>query len=143
MATMQPEARALPQGLDNAEFQDKVRALIDTNIAACRVSAGAEASNVRRVTVQVADRLRVTWKGRWTVFLYIATTEGGPPNGSQLVSFVDGTVLVTILANGAWIAQTDAEGKLTLDVDVSGAGSRFFYSLVLGKVTPAVEVAWT
>ncbi len=139
---MPPDMRTLPAGGDVAQTLHTLRTFFDVPRAWCSVTAGAEAADVRRITLQVRDRLRNVWKRRWRVHFYLTTTEGGNPGGTQTVVFVSGTLLDTHTANVRYTALTDADGKIEIDVGVIGAGTRFVYADVIGEPV-GLGFAWT
>ena len=121
-----------------------LRAFFDTPLVECTVEASAEVADVRRITFQVVDRLKKPWAARWAVFFWIASTENGEPDSSgNTLSLVAGTQEIKALtANSAYIIETDGDGRAQIDLEVTGAGTRFFRSLVLGPVKSSQSVAW-
>lgn len=138
------QARTLQFGSDQAVLQ-QVRTWFDTPIATCVVTAGAEdGSSKRRITVQVVDRLKRPWAGRWLVWIFLSTTAAGDPDGTgNTVAFVSGSVQEEIVVNGEWSILSDADGQVVFDVTVSGTAARFVGSLVLGQPQPSAQLDWS
>lgn len=122
----------------------QVRAQFHTPLAVCRVSAGAEATNIRRVTIQVMDRLKRDVPGRWVILVYLSPTSGGAPSstGNTVAAVTGTTVLQTVTANAAYRLLTDENGQAQIDVTISGAASRFVSTVVEGKVRESAEIEW-
>lgn len=122
----------------------QLRAQFNTPLAVCKVSAGVEATNVRRITIQVVDRLKRDAGGRWVITVWLAATSGGAPSATgNTVAAVSGTtILSTITANAAYRLITDANGQAQIDVTISGAASRYVGSIVEGKVRESEAVTW-
>lgn len=140
---MAEEVRTLSHSSNQTDLLALVRSQFDTPIGLTIASAGAEAANVRSITVQVVDRIFKPWNGLWLVELYLSTTATGAPGGTQTVSFTAGNVLETIRPTQHWRVCTDTLGKLVLDVTIVGAASRYVLGSVLGKYRASREIAWT
>lgn len=96
------------------------------------MAAGAEASNVRRITIQLVNRKREPIAARVPMTVLIATSRSGAPSNSQTVSVAAGVTLDTYTANAALLILTDGDGKIQLDVTVSGAATRWITAVVPG-----------
>jgi hypothetical protein len=114
----------------------------DRPIAEAGVTAAAEVADARVVKIRVRDRNQEAWPGRWLVVVWISTTSGGAPAGTQTVSWASGVVLATYTANQAYLVLTAADGTADVSVTVTGAGSRFVHAVVLGSPEAGVEVTW-
>ncbi len=120
-----------------AQWGNELSALIDRPLAEPKISAGVEASDVRRVTVQLRDRIQRNRTGRQRVLVWVSTTAQGDPAGTQTVTVVDGYTLATIASNQAYELLTDAAGKVTLDIEVTGAGTRYVHALTHDRAVSA------
>lgn len=140
-----PDPRTIQQSDNLDAFQRKVRSYFDDAPAACKVTAGAEVGNARRITFQVRDRLLNDWADRWVVYVYIAATTGGDPSSTgNTVAAVAGTVILdTLTANAAYVLLTDADGQAQIDVTIAGSATRYFYSVVVGRAKESPSVGWT
>lgn len=110
------------------------------------VTVGDESANVRRFTVQVTGSGGATCSGCYVVLVWVATTSEGAPNGSQTVSIVTGSSLLTVSANKAYLLLTANNGALSFDVDAgSGAQTRYIRACVMGPADkPASDsTVWT
>jgi hypothetical protein len=110
----------------------QVAALFDRDPVECRADVGAEVSNVRRITVQVVDRLGVEWPGIWPVRVWIATVDGGGPAGTNTLGVVTGTLVSTLISGQYIEGLTNASGVLEVDLTVTGAANRFVRAFVVG-----------
>lgn len=112
-------------------------------ILAVKITAAAEAANVRTFTLQLVDRARKDVHMVAPVKFWISTTDGGPPSGAQTVAITAGTTWLAAIANQAYEALTDTTGKITVQVTVVGAASRFVQAAVSGIPTNPDAFAWT
>lgn len=107
------------------------------------VEAGAEAADARRLTFRVYNPDGKAEPGRFILMLWLATSSAGAPSGAgNTVAFTTGTVLQTILANGAYLVLTDANGLAALDLTIAGAATRYPRAVVLGLSSPERSFAW-
>lgn len=133
----------LKQAANTDSVLRALRTHFDSPLAHCHVSVGAEAANVRRVTLQVRDRIRSEWPDTWLVLVYLTTTSGGDPSSTgNTVEFVTGNVFTTMLPNGAWEVISDEDGVIAFDVTITGAATRYVVSAVRGKVRESEAIAW-
>lgn len=122
----------------------RVAQYIDLQIGQVKVEIGAQAGDTRTLTFQVRDRRRRDLLGRWPVLIYVATTEEGNPSATDnTVVVTTGTVLVTCIANAAYLVLTDASGSIELDLDVANPGTRWVHAVVLGEFVPFGGYTWT
>jgi len=111
-----------------------------------RISVGAEAANVRRVTFQVVNRDGAECKGLFAVHVWIATSATGGPAGSQTMTLVTGSQIQDVTTNKVYLYLTAADGTVVVDIDAgAGAQSRYIRAVVLGVAdSPTDEpVTWT
>jgi len=118
--------RSITQVRSFEQFAQMVRTWFDTPIATCTMTAGAEAANKRRITLQVVDRLKNPWPSRWLVWVFLTPTETGAPSGAgNTVAFIQGDVQITAVIGGMWLVQADVNGQIVLDVTIAGAATRY------------------
>ena len=145
-ATIRDIVHGVSQQIDLGRWiRDLVR-LVDAPIAYAGFTIGDEGAvspNMRRVTVQLRDRLERTLEGRRLFFFYIATSDGGDPAGTQTVSVTTGALVENIGSNdqALWV-MTDSSGVAVIDITVVGASSRYLYADVTGEQTGSGETAW-
>lgn len=132
-----PEVRTLPQA---GEFETLhfARQWFDTPIAGVGITAdteGTHGANTRRFSIQVKDRLRKDWAGRWVVLVWVSETDGGDPSATgNTVAVVAGTYTVqTVTANAVYVLLTDANGSAAFDLTIAGTASRYVNGIVIGK----------
>ena len=139
-------ARTIQQTADRGSFERMVRSHFDSPRAEVRISAGAEdGANTRRITLEVIDRLKAPWKGRWRVFVYLAgAIDGAPDATGNTVALVAGTTaLQTVLANAVYHLLTGTNGQAQFDLTVpAGAQTRAVCADVDGQVKQEA-FAWT
>lgn len=133
-----------PRRLDEVRlFSQRVAEYFDRQIGQVIVTEGAQVGDVRRFTLQVVDRRRRPLNGRWPVMVYVSETEDGDPSGTDnVVTLVTGVTLATYAANAAYLVLSDEDGVIVLDLDVTGAVSRYVSALVLGCVTHFGPYTW-
>jgi hypothetical protein len=110
-------------------------------------TSGAEATNTRRITIQVTDQLpqKQAWGGAgWIAHVKISPTAGAAPDGTgNTVALVAGRCIETITPNAEWNFEADANGKVQLDLTVSGAATRHVSSETFGKLIGSGPIAWS
>lgn len=127
-----------------ASFADEVRANFDTPIWSVRVSAGAEAVDKRRITLQVIDRRSRDALGVYWAVLWLTATSGGIPDPTgNTVAFISAdTVLGTIEPQAAWFIQTGVDGAAAFDLTITGAATRYVGSIIIGKAKESRAITW-
>jgi hypothetical protein len=125
------------------QFAQQVRRSMQQHTIDARITAGDEAANVRRITIQIVNRRREAMAGRFPVDVLIATTQSGTPSNSQTTAVVAGTLGDTYI-NNAWLKLlTDADGKIQLDVTIAGAATRWVTAAIPGWSIEAGPFDWT
>lgn len=123
-------SRTIPHAKDSAEFQRLVQQSFDEPTGVVTVEAAAEAANVRRITLQVRDRIGAPWPGRWLVTFFLSATQDGDPDATgNTVGVATGTIISAIIADAMYQVLTDATGKAEVDVEVTGAGTRWVHAM--------------
>ena len=137
--------RAFPTDFRGMQvFAAEVARQLGLPIADVIVTAGAEAANVRRITIQVVDRLETQWTARWEALVWLSSTDGGDTAAADGSTIVNGTAIQTITTDGAWRFISDANGRIVIDVELSGAGTRYVaVSIAGGQVRYSSAFAWT
>ena len=108
-----------------------------------QITAGDEATDVRRISFQVVDRQRVNRPGRYQMVVHISTTSFGAPSNGQTVAAVSGTTIEqTIAANQSYLLLTDANGLARLDVTIAGAATRYFRASCGGETQESDPITW-
>lgn len=125
------------------KFAADVTSIIDKPLAHATYSAGDEAANIRRITVQVRNRRNEALHRRYIVHIWIATSTTGAPQNAQVVGFVSGTLLETVLVNGEWRFETDANGQVIMDITIAGAATRYIRGFVLALADTSSKIDWT
>lgn len=125
-------------------FEDQVRGNFDRDIASLRVTAGAESTNTRRITIQVIDRVNVPWKARFCVEVWLQATAGGDPSATgNTVSWVAPIPYATFLPNGHWRVITDSDGQAQFDVEITGAATRYVGWCMGSEVQVSQAFTWS
>lgn len=109
-----------------------------------RISAGAEAANVRRISFQVIDRQGQAVPDRFVLRVDASDAAYGAPVNTQALAAVSGTVVLReLVADQSLDLLTDSAGLARLDVTIVGAASRWFHAGVGdGKLWESAEIAW-
>lgn len=115
----------------------KLADAVADEIAGFSVSAGAEASDVIRVTVQMKDAQgnNLARAGMVSWVLSSEVDSAAVTIQSTTIALVDGTQWQQLTANKKYVHFTDSTGKLTVDVTLSGDVTIQFVAAVAGKVT--------
>lgn len=116
---------------DIARWARLLAGLFDRSPLEANITFGAEAANIRRVTVRAVDRLNRAVIRPCVVHVWLSDNVNGTPGGTQVVTFVAGTVLHTYTPNVRWEVLSDSTGLIQFDVEVTGAGSRGVYATVM------------
>jgi hypothetical protein len=140
---MLPKVSEQATAREVAGFAAAVTKNFDRPISLTRVTAAAEAANVRRVTVQVIDRNGISRSGRHSLLLWITDTAGGMPVTTQTVALVSGDAIMTIDVDGTYEIITDSDGKVVFDVTIAGAATRYIETAVRNPVEESVPLVWT
>lgn len=120
--------------------------LFDQPLAECRITSdleGDSAANTIRSDIQVIDRVKNNWKGRWAVLVFIATEANGAPGGTQTVTLNTGTILDTITPNETYLVLTEADGTFQIDVNTTLTQTLYLHTAVLGKLKAGQPMLFT
>lgn len=139
-----PDIRVLKQSGNTDSVIRALRTHFDSPLAHCKVTAAAENTDARRITLQVRDRIQEHWEERWLVTFYLTATTGGDPSATgNTVAFVAGTVFQTVTANAAYVVLSDENGRVVFDLTIAGAASRFVCTSVAGgRIKESIEFTW-
>jgi len=139
----QPRTLSTPASLD--DFQRLVRLHFDRPVAAVKVTATDEAADSRTFTLQVVDRRGKDWPGGWLLAWFLTPTEGGAPSSTDNTfgSHSAGTLWEEVTANAAYVSLTDSDGVVEFDLTVTGAGTRYLYASVVGRMDSGDAFEWT
>lgn len=138
--------RTISQTNDLAQHAQQVRTQFDRSRAELAIAAGAEnGSNVRAFTVQVVDRLKNQWPGRWRFWIFLAATQGGAPSATgNTFSLTTGTELQEVIADAVYHLLTDSAGQAAFTLELpAGAGTRYVYADIDGQTKEFGPFAWT
>lgn len=121
----------------------RMREFFDVPVASVSVEAGAEAGNARSITLQVRDRLRAAWPGRWVLRVWVSASSGGDPDATgNTVAFTAGTVMATLTANAAYDVLSDADGKAVFTLTIAGAATRYVSAVVMPGLVQSAALTW-
>lgn len=93
-------------------------------------SASSLVAGVWTWSGQVRNQAGQACRGGFLVRVFVATTRGGVPGGSQTVAWQTGQVVSTYTPHQHWEVLTEADGSFSLQV--TAASERFVAALVLG-----------
>ena len=137
------DAQTLTISDDPLSAMQGVRSQFNRARAEVKVTAAAEATNARRITLQVIDRLKKTFPGRWLIDVFVTGSSGGNPSATgNTVSWVTGFPL-TVTANAWYRVITDSTGLAVFDLTISGAATRYVCSTIGGEFKESEPLAWT
>lgn len=86
------------------------------------VTWGGQVGSTKRANIELRDALDRTVTGQFAVLVWISETEASDPGGSQVTTLTTGTMLFELDSGFIFIAQTDANGALAIDIE----GSAFY-----------------
>lgn len=115
-----------------------------SQIPTATIAAGAEAANVRRVTVQLKDENGANVAAKTAVEIWLAISQANVnvaavPDGGFAVG-TKGTIVKELVADQLALCVTDATGALEVDITESTAKS-FFVAVKLPNGTIVVSTA--
>ncbi len=123
-------SRSIKTCTDWQQLNRALQEIGDDPTGVVTVEAGAEVANVRELTLQVRDRLGKPWPGRWLVWFFLSPTENGDPSASgNSVAVTTGTIFQAVIADAAYQVLTDEDGKIVVELDVSGTGTRWVHTM--------------
>ncbi|MBP8300124.1 MAG: hypothetical protein KA020_07185 [Planctomycetes bacterium] len=105
------------------------------------VSWGGQVGMTRRANIELRDALDRTVTGNYAVMVWIAEEEGGGPGSSQITSIATGTSLFDLDAGFIFVAMTNEQGQLAIDIE-GGSGDRWLGVVPMGGVFGSGET-WT
>jgi len=107
------------------------------------ITAGAEAADVRTITVQARDFSNNNLAERLLVRVWIGTADYGAPSAAgNTVAVSTGTTYETETANAAYKVISDANGTVAIDVTISGAASRYVMAEIDGRIYSSGQIDW-
>lgn len=127
---------------DLIDMHTALERVVDKPLRRAPATIGAEVANTRTITLQVRDRINRPVTGRFVVELWISTSSGGGPGGTQTVSVSSGTIMQTIAANQQYELLTAADGTLAIDITITGAASRWVSTIVRGEAVETDQIDW-
>ncbi|HAU38852.1 MAG TPA: hypothetical protein DCX07_14190 [Phycisphaerales bacterium] len=121
----------------------KLADAVQDKLPYCAVTAGAEAANVRRITVQVKDANGNDLAGRFRVRVWESDAEYGAPAAAGTWALVTGGGYDEESADCAYLYVSDATGKVEVDVTIVGAFTKYFMAEINGVIASSGAVEWT
>lgn len=149
--TIQPSHSPAPDAM--LRFASQVSEMMDRPLAAIQFAIGGEVSDIRRVTMQVVDRTGqnaipgqdyqlLPSSNRFMLTVRIGTAEWGAPAGTQVVTVTTGTAIKVLTTDQLLWIETDATGKAAIDIEVTGAGTRYVTATVGVESASSGAIAW-
>lgn len=123
---------AAVRALANAAGQLPVRA---------SVTWGGQTGSERTANLQLVCTSDTAVTGAFLVLVWVSTTEGGAPGGTQTLTVTKGVAVKEIDAGRVLVLATDSDGTAQVVVD-GAAASRWIGASVLGGVYGATAL-WT
>lgn len=108
-------------------------------------AASGEVSNVINVNLQVTDRLKQIWEGRWPLLVWVTPTPDGDPDptGNTVGIVSPGATFASLIPGAAYLMLTGPQGQLPLQITVAGAATRYIYASMNGRSFNSGPIAWT
>ena len=105
--------------------------------------AVAEAANVIRVTITAADLRAQKWTGVWRVEFYLSTSPDGPPVATgHTFTLITGEITETILGGSHYRANTDENGLIVFDLEITGPATRYVVVKIAGRKEASAALEW-
>lgn len=106
--------------------------------------ASSEVGNKRTIPITVVDRNEKRWDGaRWLVLFWISASEYGTPLAVTGITASKGSLVEALTTNASYLGLTDANGDLSLDIEVTGAQTLYLHAIVMGRTDVSAAVDWT
>ncbi len=138
-----PIGGKVQSALERQRDDQRIRAAILSQPFKTVITAGDEAANVRRVTIECTDRHGYKRPARYLVRVWISATSLGVPGGSQTISLVTGTLIQTVSANVALVIASDANGAIVFDLDAgAGAQTRYVSATIIGEAAESAALTY-
>ncbi len=100
------------------------------------ISAGAEAADVRAITISGGS-----WRSR--VRVWIAASDFGAPSATgNTVALTTGTQLRALTANADYEFISDGSGQVVFDLTITGAATRYILAEVDGRIISSGQLDW-
>lgn len=149
--TIQPSFAPTPEG--TAKFASQVSALFDRPRSSIRFTIGGEVTDTRRVTMQVVSRVGAPatagvdyaenpTSNRFIVWMWVGTADFGAPAGTQVLTVITGKALDVLASDTFLMLLTDENGIAAVDIEVTGAGTRYVMAASESEVCSAGAIAW-
>lgn len=112
-------------------------------IPSLSITAGAEASDIRAVTVQAKDAAEIDLAQRLLIRVWIAGSEGGAPDATgNTATVTTGTAIESKTANADYHLISDTNGKIVFNLEIAGAASRYVMAEVDGRIYSSGQLDW-
>lgn len=134
--------RSMSRSYSPKREDENLREAIDRARVRVSLSLSAEVGNAITVTLQACNRYRKPFLKAVRINFFVATTEEGPPAGTQTLSISKGTFIFNYVTNRYALVHTASDGQAVIAVSVTGAGTRWIYADVDG-VPEGVLATWT
>lgn len=96
-------------------------------------SWGGQVGQTRRAHIEVRSALQRNASGVFLAVVWVSSTPGGSPDGTQVLTVVDGTLVREMEAGRVLLVASDVAGKISIDVE-GGAGDRWIGVSPIGGV---------
>lgn len=129
---------------DKAVSISKLANAVTALMPSLAITAGAETSDARAITVQVRDAAGANLAQRSKVRLWLATSDYGAPDATgNTVALSVGTQLRQLTANADYELIANASGQIAISVTISGAATRYLLAEIDGRVYSSGALTWT
>ncbi len=107
------------------------------------ITAAAEVSDVRTLSVQVCDAAGSDQAGRFVIRTWLAESEFAAPSATgNSVAVSAGSALRQIQANADYELISDSSGLVSLDVTITSTATRYLMAEIDGKIYSSGPVDW-
>lgn len=132
------EKRTIGNEVNEFMTLQRVQEFFDAPIAGVGITGdveGTTGADTIRVSLQVKDRLRKDWPGRWVILVWFSATDGGDPDATgNFVAAVPGTFeMQIVIPDAMYMLEASTAGLAQIDLAVAGVTSRYVNAFVLGK----------
>lgn len=140
----QPLNLASQQPQDVVQFCREAAKKIGQPALSCNTTAGPQAGDGSRTfTIQVLNCVGRACTGVFLVEAHIATTQGGPPGGTQTTAWQTGTLLDEPDATRRFRVLTQADGTCSIRVTASAGQQRVVHAVAIGHAAPSPVASFT
>lgn len=103
------------------------------------VTWGGQVGQSRRANIEIRDSMGREVSGQFAALVWVSSTPGGAPDGTQVLTVADGSLVRELESGRVLLVATNARAEIQIDVE-GAAGSRWIGVVPLGGLYGSAEV---